>query len=304
MLNNKYYALKEIPKIKLSTFNKIHSILNEPHILKNFIGFNFITKIISSFQDFDNLYLVTNLYEGDILHNYKDDNMSEKEIKFIIACIIQSLEYLRKKEIINRDVRMKNLILDKKKYLNLIDFSFAIKYSDKNNENNIIIGHKNESAPEMLNRQEYDYNSDYYRIGSILYYLIFKNYVNDVKKKYNLNEFVVDYINISNYSSNCFDFLNKLITTDYKKRIGFQGINELKNHKWFNGFDWNKFEKKKIKSPLKFNEKKFNKKYCKSFVISKKTKNMHLKYENNKIYKKLIKNYEYVNEKIIKSMLK
>jgi serine/threonine protein kinase len=227
LLNNKYYALKEIPKIKLTTFNQINSILNEPHILKKLIDFKFITKIISSFQDFDNLYLVTNLYEGDILHNYKDDKMSEKEIKFIIACIIQSLEYLREKQIINRDVRMKNLILDEKKYLNLIDFSFAIKYSDKNNANNIIVGNKNESAPEMLNHQEYDYNSDYYRIGTILYYLIFKNYINDVKKRSNLNEFVIDFKNISNYSSNCIDFLNKLIIIDYKKRIGFHDIDNF-----------------------------------------------------------------------------
>ena len=304
MLNNKYYALKEIPKKKITKFNQIYAILNEPHILKKLIGFKFITKIISSFQDFDNLYLVTNLYEGDILNKYKNENMSEKEIKFIIACIIQSLEYLREKEIINRDVRMKNLILDKKKYLNLIDFSFAIKYSEKNNANIIIVGHKNESAPEILNHQDYDYNSDYYRIGTILYYLIFKNYVNDVKKRSNLNEFVIDYKNISNYSSNCFDFLNKLIIIDYKKRIGFQDINELKNHKWFNGFDWKNFEKKKIKSPLKFKEKKFNKNCFKYFVISKKKKNIHFKYEKNKIYKKLIKKYEYVNENIIKTILK
>jgi spermidine synthase len=80
--------------------------------------------------------------------------------------------------------------------------------------------------------------------------------------------------------------------------------NELKNHKWFNGFDWKNFEKKKNKSPLKFKEKRYNKKYCKFFVISKKDKNKHLKYEKNKIYKKSIKKYEYVNEKIIKAILK
>ena len=161
----------------------IYSSLKEPNILKNLVKNKFITKIIASFHDFDNLYLVTNFYEGDMLYNYRNKKMSEEEIKFITACIIQALSYLREKKIINRDIRMKNLLMDKKRYLNLIDFSFSIKYKDKNNLNINIVGHLNESAPEILNRSEYDYNSDYYRIGTILYYLIFKNYVNDIKKK-------------------------------------------------------------------------------------------------------------------------
>ena len=175
----------------------IYSSLKEPNILKNLVKNKFITKIIASFHDFDNLYLVTNFYEGDMLYNYRNKKMSEEEIKFITACIIQALSYLREKKIINRDIRMKNLLMDKKRYLNLIDFSFSIKYKDKNNLNINIVGHLNESAPEILNRSEYDYNSDYYRIGTILYYLIFKNYVNDIKKKNNIKELKIDYKNIT-----------------------------------------------------------------------------------------------------------
>ena len=218
----------------------IYSSLKEPNILKNLVKNKFITKIIASFHDFDNLYLVTNFYEGDMLYNYRNKKMSEEEIKFITACIIQALSYLREKKIINRDIRMKNLLMDKKRYLNLIDFSFSIKYKDKNNLNINIVGHLNESAPEILNGSEFDYNSDYYRIGTILYYLIFKNYVNDIKKKNNIKELKIDYKNITNYTSYCFDFINKLIVSDYKKRIGFKNIKELKEHEWFNYKDFDK----------------------------------------------------------------
>ena len=191
--------------------------------------------------------------------------MSEEQIKFISACIIQSLSYLRREKIINRDIRMKNLIMDKKKYFNLIDFSFAIKYSDKNDTKNYIIGNKNESAPEMLNHDSYDYNSDYYRIGIIIYYLIFKKYVNFVKKENKTNEIFLENKNLSNYTFSCLDFLNKLLITDYQKRIGFRSINELKNHSWFKGFNWSNFEIKKIKSPFKFFTKKKKKKILLKF---------------------------------------
>ena len=178
--------------------------------MKNLYEFDFLLKIIASFQDYDNLYLVTNYFEGDILYNYKNENMSEIQIKFISACIIQSLSYLRQKMIINRDIRMKNIIMDKKRYLNLIDFSFAIEYSEKNNLKNIITGNKNETAPEIMNHSIYDYNSDYYRIGIILYYLIFKEYVNVIKKERKINELIIDSNNITNYSIYCINYLNFL----------------------------------------------------------------------------------------------
>ena len=193
--------------------------------------------------------------------------------------------------------------MDSKRYLNLIDFTFAIKYSDKNILNNIITGNRNETAPEILNHSEYDYNSDYYRIGTILYYLIFKEYANVVKKRNNFTDLIIDYNKITNYSSSCIDFLNNLIVTDYKKRIGFKNINELKNHFWFNGFDWEKFEKKKIKSPLKFMKKSIKKTRCKKLKISNIKKAIHKKIEKSILYKKLIQNYDYVNKIIINKIL-
>ena len=39
-------------------------------------------------------------YEGDILYNYRHEIMTEEQIKFISACIIQSLTYLRKKKLL------------------------------------------------------------------------------------------------------------------------------------------------------------------------------------------------------------
>lgn len=221
--------------------------------------------------------------------------MSEFQIKFIIACIIQSLHYLRIEKIINRDIAMRNIIMDKKSYLNLIDFSFAILYEEKNNFSTYIVPSPFESSPEILNNSIYDYNSDYYRIGVILFYLIFKKNINMIKKINNVNDIKIDYHKINNYSSSCIDFLNKLIISDYKRRIGFKSINELKNHSWFKGFNWEKLEKKKIKSPLKFTKSKFN------HYLNEKNNNINIYEKIN--YQYTTKNYDYINEEIIFKIL-
>ena len=290
--------MKEIPKFKLTSINRIYSYMNEPKILKKLIKYdNFVPKLIAYFQDYDNLYLITNYYEGNNLESFKNEILSEVQIKFISACIIQSLIYLRKEEIINRDVQMQNLIMGKDKYLNLIDYSFSINYFERIKPETFFVISPSESAPETSIFSSYDYNSDYYRLGVIIYYLIFKKYVNEIKKEKNISEIQIEYKGIKNYSASCFDFLNKLIITDYKKRIGFKNINELKEHHWFQGFNWNKLEKKKMKSPLEF--VKNNKKYCNQYEISKKTKNKILKFNEN-----LIEKYDFVNKNLAKKIIK
>ena len=303
MLNDEYYALKEIPKLKLIEDKEIICHFNEPNILKKLSKYHFFPNLISSFQDYDNLYLVTNYYESNNLHYFKNENLTEEQLKFISACIIQSFAYLRKKNIIHRDIRMGNLILDKKKYLNLLDFSYSIDYSYKNDFNNYIKGDNFDNAPEIQNNSIYDFNSDYYRLGgSILYYFIFKNYLNNIKLKNKLNEIIIN--DISNYSSNCIDFINQLIITNYKKRLGFKSIAELKNHIWFKKFDWKKLSKKKLISPLNFTNNKMNKAICNKMSFPNITKNYFKNKSQETLFKKLSGNYDYVNKQIIKKILK
>ena len=302
-MNNEYYVLKEIPKLNLYKTSEIYAVLNEPIILKKINKYDFLPKIISSFQDYDNLYLVTNFFEGDILHNYKNEIFSEEKIKFISACVIQSLIYLRKQKIINRDIRMKNIIMDKNRYVNVIDFSYAIEYSNIRKNQTNIITNKLEISPEILNHSSYDYNVDYYNLGVVIYYLIFKKYVNRVKKQNNLTEIFIDSKNIKNYTSTCIDFLNKLLITDYKTRIGFNNIDELKNHLWFKGFNWKKLKKKKMKSPLIYMKKKPFTFECHKFKISNLKRNKFINLLKKIKYKFLFKNYDFVNKDIINKFL-
>ena len=168
--------------------------------------------IVSSFQDYESIYIITNFYDGNSLNSIKMNNITEEQIKFMSACVIQALTYLRKEKIIHRDIWMKNIVMDKDKYFNVIDFSFSIDYKKKDNKKFYLYTFKMVSPPEMLNSSKYDFNSDYYRLGSIIYFLIFKSYPLAIKKRNNISDIWVDYHIIRNYSENCIDFMNKLLT--------------------------------------------------------------------------------------------
>jgi serine/threonine protein kinase len=228
--------------------------------------------------------------------------MTEEQIKFVSACIIQSLTYLRESKIIHRDIMMKNIIMDKNKYFNVIDFSFSIKYSDKNKKKNYMITYNKVTPPEMLKFKEYDYNSDYFRLGSVIYYLIFKTYPYTVKLKNNIENIKVNYNDAKKFSKNCIDFLNKLIISDPKMRIGFKDINELKNHSWFFGYDWNKLEKKELNSPFKLIKNEISQKICPKIKVCDKYLIRYISLSKKNLYKLLIKKFDYSNNNIINSI--
>lgn len=303
MLNNEYYALKEIPRHKLYTNNKIYSHLTEPYILKKLNQYDFLPKLISTFHDYDNIYLITSYYDGKSLDYLRNDFISEEQIKFISACTIQTLIYLREEKIIHRDIMMKNIIMDKNKYFNVIDFSFSIDYSEKNNKEKYLNTYYNVTPPEMMKFEEYDYNSDYYRLGSIIYYLIFKTYPYIVLLQKNITNIKVDYKDAKNYSKNCIDFLNELIISEPKKRLGYKDINELKNHSWFYGFDWNNLEKKKLPSPFTLIKNEIDQALCIKMIVSDQYLIRYKSKPKLKLYKSLINQFDYINNNILEQIL-
>lgn len=269
--------------------------MKEPQLLQKLISYEFFPKIISSFQDYDNIYLVTTLYEGISLDYFREQILSEEQIKFVSACVIQSLIYLRKEKIIHRDIMMKNIIMDNEKYFNVIDFSFSIEYFNKKNKKNRMRTYTMVNPPEILKRADFDYNSDYYRLGSVIYYLIFKKYPYTIKEEYNISDIFINHTLVKNYSYSCIDFINKLIISDFKKRIGYKNIDELKNHSWFEGFDWKKLENKQILSPFSFIKNNFNQLFCEKFIIPINLIKSYKKKSKNYFYLQSIKNFNFVN---------
>ena len=249
LLNNEYYGVKITPMSHFNIKNFPNNYFHEVNILSKFVSNNFIQKLISSFHDYDNLYFISKFYPGYIL-NHLNTDWNENQVKFFSACLIQSLIGLRKEHLIHRDIHFGNLVLDEKQYINLIDFHIAIEYKNKNDPKNNIVGSPELCAPEMIKGLNYDYNSDYYRLGGMIYFSIFKNFPNFIKNKKNLTDIIIDYKEKKNYSFSCFDFINKLIITDNKKRIGFNNIDELKNHDFFKNFNWSELIKRKMKSPF------------------------------------------------------
>ena len=261
--NQNYLAMKQMSKSRIIQLNFIQNIFNERDILLKLYNNNIIN-MYCTFQDKDNIYMIMDYMPGNDLRNLMENNkhrkFTEKEIIFIAAGIISGLEYIHSKNIIHRDIKPENLLFDSKYFLKIGDFGIAVEKSwNYINDNSGTLCYM---APERIgffqnkNNYKYSFESDFYSLGIILYELVngkkpFEH--SFVTKEELLNNFSkVKNIQIVSefYSKDLCDLINKLLIFDPLKRIGYNGVEEIKSHKIFENFQWKKLAYHTIKNPL------------------------------------------------------
>ena len=238
----KIFAIKEIPKSLLIKKGTIDIVYNERNILSK-IYFPLISNLYYSFQDENNLYFIMDFLGGGDLRYYLMNGrfFNEKEIKFILGCIIITIEYIHSHNILHRDIKPENLLFDDKGYIHLCDFGLALKENEIN-DNLKYAGTKNYIAPEG----NISLVSDFYSIGVVIYELVMDevyDYNNDIDFKKCFVE--------RGYSLILADLVEQLVEVDPEKRLGyFHDAFDVKNHDFFYGFNFMKLKELDMESPI------------------------------------------------------
>ena len=81
--------------------------------------------------------------------------------------MVLGLEYLHGNNIVHRDIKPENLVLDEKGYLRITDLGIARKYRPDNGDETS--GTPGYMAPEVLCRQNHDFQVDSFALGVIVY---------------------------------------------------------------------------------------------------------------------------------------
>ena len=268
----KYYALKEISKVKVIDKKSINSIIYERELLSR-LNHSLIINLKYAFQDYNNLYLVLDLLTGGDLRyqigHHRKRYFTEQQTKFFISCIIESLIYIHSKNIIHRDIKPENLVFDSKGYLHTTDFGIAKFISKKNRHETS--GTPGYMAPEVMKGLDHTKSVDFFAVGVITYELMMgkRPYIGKNRKEIK-DEMMSKQIYIDkemlpfDWSEESADFINKLLIRKDIKRLGYNNDLEIKNHPWFNDINFDELVKKNIEAPFlpKMNHDNYDKKYC------------------------------------------
>lgn len=82
-------------------------------------------------------------------------------------------EYIHKKGIIHRDLKLANILIDGDMQMKICDFGLATLEADAISEAHIVMGTTNYLAPEVINRQGFKRRSDIWAIGVIAFVLLY-----------------------------------------------------------------------------------------------------------------------------------
>ena len=250
------YAMKKMSKCKIIDKRSERSIKAERDLL-SIMNHPFIINMHFSFQDNDFLYIAMDLLTGGDLRYqiFKQKIFFEEQTKFIISCIILSLEYIHTNNILHRDLKPENLVFDSKGYLKLTDFGIAKIYRKENNKDTS--GTPGYMAPEVMNGQNHTIAVDYFALGVIGYELMMRKrpYLGksrkEIKEKIMSHQVQVKKNQVpQGWSVESADFINRLLQRKPVNRLGLRGPTEVKEHLWFKEYDWKNLYLGKLKAPF------------------------------------------------------
>ncbi|CAD8062996.1 unnamed protein product [Paramecium sonneborni] len=127
------YAIKIIDKNFMKLNKKQHHAYIEKEMLQ-YLKYDGIIKLHSTFQDKNNLYFLVELAQdcfSEFLKLYGNQKLTNNIIQFYTAEIVSILEYVHSQGIVHRDIKPENLLITAERHLKLIDFGTAVIYDQE-----------------------------------------------------------------------------------------------------------------------------------------------------------------------------
>ncbi|KAM3499735.1 hypothetical protein MY10362_007028 [Beauveria mimosiformis] len=166
------FALKYIRKDEVVKSESVRNIIRERRMLEH-VNHPFICNLRYSFQDIEYMYLIVDLMSGgDLRFHISRKTFTEEAVRFWIAELACALRYIHANNIIHRDVKPDNVLLDADGHVHLTDFNVA---------SDIVPGRILTSksgtlaylAPEVYAGKGYDVRADWWSLGVLFYECIY-----------------------------------------------------------------------------------------------------------------------------------
>ncbi|KAI9706803.1 MAG: camp-dependent protein kinase catalytic subunit [Bogoriella megaspora] len=250
--NQRFYAIKVLKKAQVVKMKQVEHTNDERRMLQK-VKHPFLITLWGTFQDSKNLYMVMDFIEGGELFSLlrKSQRFPNPVAKFYAAEVTLALDYLHGMNIIYRDLKPENLLLDRHGHLKITDFGFAKEVPDITWT---LCGTPDYLAPEVVSSKGYNKSVDWWSLGILIFEMLcgftpfwdsgspMRIYENILKGRVKYPPYI---------HPDAQDLLQKLITQDLTKRLGnlVGGSKDVMQHPWFAEVTWERLAKKDIDAP-------------------------------------------------------
>ncbi|KAF5907949.1 mitogen-activated protein kinase 11-like isoform X2, partial [Clarias magur] len=111
------------------TYRELRLLKHMKH--ENVIGLLDVFSPAASLEEFNEVYLVTNLMGADLNNIVKFQRLSDEHVQFLIYQLLRGLKYIHSAGLIHRDLKPSNVAVNEDCELRILDFGLARQTDDE-----------------------------------------------------------------------------------------------------------------------------------------------------------------------------
>uniref|UniRef100_A0A3Q0T1D9 non-specific serine/threonine protein kinase n=1 Tax=Amphilophus citrinellus TaxID=61819 RepID=A0A3Q0T1D9_AMPCI len=239
---------------QVMSWGEVAHTVTESQVLQN-TRHPFLTTLKYAFQTPDRLCFVLEYASGGELffHLSRELVFTEDRARFYGAEIVSALEYLHSRDVVYRDLKLENLMLDKDGHIKITDFGLCKEGITAGTAMKTFCGTPEYLAPEVHQKNGYGQAVDWWALGVVMYEMMcgFSPFYNqDHERLFEL--ILTKEVRFPRpLSPEAQSLLAGLLKKDPKQRLGGSpnDAKEIMSHKFFMTISWQDVEQRKL-TPL------------------------------------------------------
>ncbi|XP_078282215.1 serine/threonine-protein kinase N2-like [Rhinoraja longicauda] len=256
-LTKKVFAIKALKKGSIVFRDEVDSLMCEKRIFGTVSSARhpFLVNLFACFQTSNHVCFVMEYAPGGDLMNHIHSNVfSEPQARFYSACVILGLQFLHEKNIVYRDLKLDNLLMDAEGYVKIGDFGLCKEEMGFGDRTDTFCGTPEFLAPEVLTDISYTRAIDWWGLGVLIYEMLVGEcpFPGDDDDEI-FDSIVNDEVRYPRFlSTEAISIIRKLLRKNPEHRLGTgdQDAEEVKKEMYFGEVDWVALFDRRLKPPF------------------------------------------------------
>lgn len=248
-----FRAIKIISKDRVIKTRQVEHTINEKNILFC-VECKFVVRLFDYFQDVRCLYFVLEFVNGGemftIIQKQKRRRFTEEQTKFFAAEAVLAFDFLHNIDVVFRDLKPENLLIDHRGHIRITDFGFAKRVDDKTWT---MCGTPEYLAPEIIVNKGYAHAVDWWAVGVLIFEMRCGHSPFESKSQMEMFKRITkrDLVQPKEFEPELQSLIDGLLQVDLTRRLGnmHNGTDDIKSHPYFAGVDWEKYYAQTTISP-------------------------------------------------------